>query len=293
MNINKKLMNKKSVSIFNKSLCKAITLLFCMFLFTNCASKKITGISYLDSSKALIESLPKLNVFKTRKSENNPVVIFIHGGYWTEGKKGTYGFLGRNFAKRDIVTVIPDYTLSPNGNYDTMAEEVATAIKWTVENIEKYNGNPNQIFLMGHSAGGHLIALVSTNPKYLENTDVIKGIVLNDAAGLDMNSYLEKYPPKKEHNYDVTWTKNPKNWKDASPIYFLSEKTPPILMMTGTKTYPSILTQNNVFVEKLNVYQPNVKIDYQTKKHIPMMSQFFFSWNGNYKKIVKFITKNK
>ena len=272
---------------------KILILLSSTLLLTSCASKKISNISYLKSSKALVESFPELNVFKTRKSKNNPVVIFIHGGYWEEGNKNIYGFLGRNFAKKGIVTVIPNYTLSPDGSYDTMAKEVAAAIKWTYENIEKYNGNPDQIFLMGHSAGGHLIALVGTNPKYLENTNLIKGVILNDAAGLDMNSFLEKYPPTKNRNYDVTWTKNPENWKDASPIYFLSEKTPPIFMITGTKTYPSIISQNKDFVEKLNIFQPSVKINYQSKKHIPMMSQFIFPWNKNYKEIIKFIDIHK
>ena len=272
---------------------KILILLSSTLLLTACASKKISNISYLKSSKALVESFPELNIFKTRKSKNNPVVIFIHGGSWNEGNKKIYGFLGRNFAKKGIVTVIPNYTLSPDGSYDTMAKEVAAAIKWTYENIEKYNGNPDQIFLMGHSAGGHLIALVGTNPKYLENTNLIKGIILNDAAGLDMNSFLEKYPPTKNRNYDVTWTKNPENWKDASPIYFLSEKTPPIFMITGTKTYPSIISQNKDFVEKLNTYQPSVKINYQSKKHIPMMSQFIFPWNKNYKQIIKFIDIHK
>ena len=272
---------------------KILILFSSTLLLTACASKKISNISYLKSSKALVESFPELNVFKTRKSKNNPVVIFIHGGSWNEGNKKIYGFLGRNFAKKGIVTVIPNYTLSPDGSYDTMAKEVAAAIKWTYENIEKYNGNPDQIFLMGHSAGGHLIALVGTNPKYLENTNLIKGIILNDAAGLDMNSFLEKYPPTKNRNYDVTWTKNPEKWKDASPIYFLSEKTPPIFMITGTKTYPSIISQNKDFVEKLNTYQPSVKINYQSKKHIPMMSQFIFPWNKNYKQIIKFIDIHK
>jgi len=49
-----------------------------------------------------------------------------------------------------------------------MATEIAKAVEWTVENIKNYRGDPEQIFLMGHSAGGHLIALISTNPKYLE-----------------------------------------------------------------------------------------------------------------------------
>ncbi|TXD47720.1 alpha/beta hydrolase [Polaribacter sp. IC073] len=286
-------MNKLIASIYINKFFKTITVVFCAFSLCSCASKKISDISYLKESKALVASFPKLNVYQTRKSKDNPVVIFIHGGYWNEGRKGIYGFLGRNFAKKDVVTIIPNYTLSPNGNYNTMAKEVAAAIKWTHENIEKYNGNPDQIFLMGHSAGGHLIALVGTNPKYLEDRDIVKGIILNDAAGLDMYSYLKKYPPTKNHNYDVTWTGKEENWKDASPIYFVSEKTPPIFMITGTKTFPSIISQNKGFLEKLNKFQPNVKINFQSKKHIPMMRQFFWPWNKNYKEILEFIDIHK
>ena len=64
-------------------------------------------------------------------------------------------------------------------------------------------------------------------------------------------------------------------------------------MITGSKTYPSILSQNKDFVKKLNEFQPSVKIMYQDKKHIPMMSQFIFSWNDNYKNIIDFIELNK
>jgi arylformamidase len=286
-------MNKSLETKGTPVFFRTLTLLFCIFLVSSCASKKISNISYLKKSEALITSFPELNVFQTQTSEKSPVVIFIHGGYWTSGNKDIYGFLGRNFGKKKIVTVIPNYTLSPNGNYDTMAKEVAAAIQWTSDNIEKYNGNPDQIFLMGHSAGGHLIALVGTNPKYLKNTDMIKGIILNDAAGLDMNSYLKKYPPTKKHNYDVTWTKNQDNWKDASPIYSLSKKAPPFLMFTGIKTYPSIISQNKAFVQKLKTFQPNVKINFLNKKHVPMMRQFLFPWNKNYKEIIKFIEANK
>ncbi|MFT4535860.1 MAG: arylformamidase [Saprospiraceae bacterium] len=224
------------------SIYKIVTLFLCTFLLASCATKKSGGISYLKSSKAFVESFPELDVYQPRKSKINPVVIFIHGGYWETGSKGLYRVFGRNLAKKGVVTVIPNYTHSPDGNYETMAEEVAAAIRWTHDNIENFNGNPKQIFLMGHSAGGHLIALVGTNPKFLENTDVIKGIILNDAAGLDMYSYLKQYPPTEDHHYDVTWTKDEANWKDASPIYSLSENAPPFFIYVGTKSYPSIIS---------------------------------------------------
>jgi arylformamidase len=127
----------------------------------------------------------------------------------------------------------------------------------------------------------------------LENTDIIKGIILNDAAGLDMYSYLQENPPTKNHNYDVTWTDDPDNWKDASPIYFLSENVPSMLLYVGTKTYPSIISSNKDFVEKIKKYQPEAEINFLNKKHVPMMSQFLFSWNNRYKEIISFIQNHK
>ena len=139
----------------------------------------------------------------------------------------------------------------------------------------------------------YLIDLVGTNQKYLQKKDLIKGIVLNDAAGLDMYSFLKEYPPSDFHNYKVTWTEQEENWKDASPIYFLSEKVPPLLIYVGTKTHPSIISSNEDFVKAIKEYQPAAEIKFLPKKHVPMMSQFIYPWNKHYKEIIEFIATNK
>lgn len=272
---------------------KIFIVLLGVSILASCATNKSGGIAYEKALSPTGNGSKKLDVYEPCKPKGNPVVIFIHGGYWESGSKGLYRIFGRNLARKDLVTVIPNYTLSPDGNYDEMANDVAAAILWTYENIEAYNGNPDQIFLMGHSAGGHLISLVSTNPKYLESTTIIKGIILNDSAGLDMYTYLKQNPPTEDHNYDVTWTKEEANWKDASPIYFLSEDTPPFLIYVGEKSYPSIISQNQDFVQILNRYQPGVEINYLKKKHVAMMSQFFWPWNKNFDKILSFIDTHK
>ena len=263
-----------------------------LIVFSSCASRKFKDVPYFVNTQT--QDALKLNVFQPRdkKVTKLPVVIFVHGGYWAEGNKNMYGFLGRNFSKNDVVTVIPSYTLSPNANYDDMATEIAKAVEWTVDHIKAYNGDPEQIYLMGHSAGGHLIALISTNPKYLENKDLIKGVILNDAAGLDMYTYLQKYPPTKEYHFITTWTTKPEEWNKASPIYFIDKTTPPFLIYVGKKTYVSIKNQNAKFIEKLNVFQPDVTSINLNKKHVPMMKQYFFPWTKRYHEIVNFI-KNK
>jgi arylformamidase len=274
---------------------KKVTLLLIssIMLLTSCASKKYKNVAYLkDTSNK--EEEPTLNIFVPRDSKftNNQVIIFVHGGNWNSGDKKLYGFIGRTFAKKGITTVIAGYTLSPKANYDTMAKEIAAAVNWTKNNISNYNGNPDEIFLTGHSAGGHLIALIATNPKYLENKNSIKGIILNDAAGLDMKHYLEENPPTNEDDYLATWSNTPKEWEAASPIYFLDKETPKMMIYLGSKTYESIKVGNERFLKKLHQYQPNVEPIILNKKHIPMVLQYIFPWSKRYKEITAFM-KNK
>ena len=270
-----------------------LTLLGLTF-FTGCSSKKIKDKSFLTAAVVDSAILPKLNIFEpTNKSVSAPVLIFIHGGNWNSGNKDTYNLLGRNFARKGVVTVIPDYTLSPKANYDDMAKEVAAVIKWVQANIKSYHGDVNQIYVTGHSAGGHLAALAVMNPKYGIDEKSIAGIILNDAAGLDMNNYLEQYPPTTKDDYLATWTADPAKWKDASPIYFLNKNTPPFLIYVGDKTYPSITVANDRFLKALKPFQPSVELIHIDKKHVPMVTQYFWPYSDRFQETIDFIRKNK
>lgn len=269
---------------------KILFLAVSFVLFTGCKAKKYSDVSYLPKNEFKSET-PKLNIFTPRKTDTTalPVLIFVHGGNWNSGNKETYGFFGRNFAKKGVICVIPDYTLSPKTDYETMTEQIAASIKWTQENIAKYHGDPHKIFLTGHSAGGHLIALAVTNPKYKVAPEEISGMILNDAAGLDMYSYLQKNPPTATDDYLATWSADPEKWKEASPIYYVDEKTPPMMIYMGKKSYPSIITGNQHFLKALHAYQPNVKPIKLNKKHIPMILQYFWPWSKRYSEIIGFI----
>lgn len=265
-----------------------------LIILSSCASKKYKNIAYLAENNSSKEK-PTLTIFSPRNSkhQNNSVLVFVHGGNWNSGDKKLYGFFGRNFAKKGVTTVIVGYTLSPNADYNDMANQVAQAVNWTNENISKYKGNPNEIFLTGHSAGGHLVALVGTNPKYLKDKSIVKGIILNDAAGLDMKHYLEEFPPTDQDNYLATWSNNRDKWEDASPIYFLDKNTPPFMIYTGSKTYESIKISNERFLKELHKFQPNVVPTVLNKKHVPMITQYLFPWNNRFDEIIDFMKKNK
>ncbi len=270
--------------------------LLALFL-TSCATQKIKNITYLPQELQVENTNPKMDIYipKEKPTELMPVIIFIHGGNWNHGTKNTYGFYGRDLAKRNIVAVIPTYTLSPKVTYDTQAEQVAAAIQWTKDNIKDYGGDPNQIFMNGHSAGGELSALSVMNPKYNVDQSEISGIILNDAAGLDMYWQNTANPPKVGgfYNYGSTFTMEPENWKDASPIYFISEENPPFLMFSGERSIKAIVKTNDDFVQKLREVQPGINYIKLNKSHFPMMLQFIFGGAKQYRTMEQFIAKQR
>ena len=265
-----------------------ILIILLVSFLASCSSTKFKDVIYL-SKKDTLER--KLNIFIPKKTSKElmPVLIFVHGGKWNSGNKNWYGFIGRNFAKNGVITIIPSYTLSPNANYEQMTEEIAKVILWTKQNIQKYHGDSTKIFVTGHSAGAHLVALATMNPKYSIPVGTVSGIILNDAAGLDMKYYLENYPPTQENDYLTTWTNSPTEWRNASPIYFLNQQTPPFLIYVGKKTYPSIKVANDRFLNELKKFQREVEPIYLNKKHIPMVLQYFWPWSNRFDEIIDFM----
>lgn len=266
-----------------------------LFVFLcSCRTHSHKNIIYNESPQNSDLSKQELNVFAPAKSsDSRPVLIFIHGGKWNSGNKEMYNFLGRRFARKNVVTVIIDYPLSPEVTYREMAKATAQAVKWTKGNIDKYGGDPDKIFISGHSAGGHLAALVSMDKQYLqvsESQAFIKGCILIDAGGLDMYGYLKKQQFEEGHTYLETFTNDPQTWQQASPLYQLQPAMPPMLIYMGEKTYPSIISSHQRFMEGLQEYRedPNYYV-LKGKKHIPMITQFFWSWNPLYDEIIEFM----
>ena len=266
-----------------------------MLTLSGCSFKRITkskNIVYQKADKTSTEQ--QLNVFAPKKhSEPKNVLIFVHGGNWNSGKKSQYNIIGGHWAKKDVVTVIIDYPLSPAADYAAMAISVAKSVKWVKENISQYGGDPDKIFLSGHSAGGHLAALLATDEHYFKNIGLEKplaGLILIDAAGLDMHGYLTEEKFEKGNTYLNTFSNDPKTWKEATPLYHLHHNMPPMLIYRGGKTYPSILKSNEKFIAALQPYAPGTPYHIQkSKKHIPMITQFFNPWNARYGEILEFM----
>jgi acetyl esterase/lipase len=106
-----------------------------------------------------------------------PVVVFIYGGSWESGDKEGYGFVGRSLAQAGYVTVVIDYRLVPKHIYPDFVNDSVSAISWVYQNIAKYGGNPNEMFVMGHSAGAFNAVAAVDDERYWRNGHVPNGAI--------------------------------------------------------------------------------------------------------------------
>jgi arylformamidase len=102
-----------------------------------------------------------LDIFTTDVSQA-PVLVFIHGGWWRSLDKSDHSFLGSVFTHEGALLVVPNYELAPKASLERMALQVAQSLVWVWRHIAEYGGDPNRIVLAGHSAGGHLAAMMSS-----------------------------------------------------------------------------------------------------------------------------------
>src|SRR5205085_10633222 len=123
------------------------------------------------------EAKHKLDIYVPKEKTNAPVFFFVHGGAWVSGDRAQYPPLGNRYASEGIITVVPSYRLGPKNKFPAQIEDVAAAFAWTVRHIGEFGGDTNRIFIGGHSAGGHLSALLMMNPKWLKDVGVAPEVI--------------------------------------------------------------------------------------------------------------------
>jgi acetyl esterase/lipase len=115
------------------------------------------------------EPRQKLDVYRPKNgsSGHDPVVLFFYGGSWKYGDRGQYRFLADALTAEGFVVVIPDYRLYPTVTFPAFMQDAAKALRWTAANIRSFGGDPSQLYVMGHSAGGHIAALLTLDPRFM------------------------------------------------------------------------------------------------------------------------------
>lgn len=110
----------------------------------------------------------RLDIYTPRDAPDaRPVVVFFYGGNWRSGNRANYLFLAEALTSRGFVVVVPDYRLHPEVAFPAFVEDAAAAVAWTARHAGEFGGDPQRLFVMGHSAGAHLAAMVSLDGRFL------------------------------------------------------------------------------------------------------------------------------
>jgi acetyl esterase/lipase len=169
-----------------------------------------------------------LDVYAPRDAHNAPVVVFFYGGSWQMGDKDLYAFVGHALAARGVIAVIPDYRVYPEVKFPDFLKDGAAAVRWARDNAGRFGGDPARLFVMGHSAGGHIAAMLALDRQYLVGQGLDPA---TDIAGLIGVSGPYDFLPLQSENLIALFGGN--NRPESQPINFVTPKAPPALLITG------------------------------------------------------------
>jgi acetyl esterase/lipase len=171
----------------------------------------------------------RLDVYAPAGARGAPVVVSIHGGALREGDKSKEAFVGQLLAQAGFVAVVISYRLTPDVSHPAHVEDAAHAVAWTRTHAAEYGGDPRKLFVIGHSAGAYLAALLALDPKYLAAYQMAP----KDLAGIVPVSaffYVDRTGVAPDRPKDV-WGTDPAIWKAASPAAYVRKDVPPMLLL--------------------------------------------------------------
>lgn len=188
-----------------------------------------------------------------------PLVVFIHGGGWRIGDKQN-GAAGREkaafFNAQGFAYASVNYRLSPDVMHPAHVQDVAAALAWLADHAVAEGADPARIFVMGHSAGAHLAALVATDARRLgafgKSPSMLKGVILLDGAGYDVAREAAATIARGGFlgaMYADAFGADPAGWADASPVRFVTRGAPPFLIVRTDR--PDAVTQTALLRDAL------------------------------------------
>ena len=156
-----------------------------------------------------------------------PIVIFFYGGNWQSGERADYRFVGQAFASRGYVAVVPDYSLFPPARFPEFLRDAAAAVAWTRARYRGPVGVRRPIFLVGHSAGAYIAAMLTLDERWLAEADASGSV--SGAVGL-AGPY--DFLPLRDRALMQIF--GPEEGRPATqPINYVDGDEPPLLLITG------------------------------------------------------------
>jgi len=185
----------------------------------------------------------KLDLYLPAGAKDFPTLLWFHGGGLQAGSKADpmTVSIARWFAGQGVAVALPNYRLSPQAKYPSYLDDAAASVVWLHEHIAEHGGDPAQIFVSGHSAGGYLTAMVGLEGSYLGryglSTEVIAGLI--PVSGQMVTHSTVRQERGIPRTRPVT--------DQAAPLYHVRANAPPTLCICGGEDLPARAEENRLF----------------------------------------------
>lgn len=242
--------------------------------------------------------LTQLDIYVPAGKGPFPVVVFIHGGSWSFGDKRFVDTKPRVFNEAGYVFVSINYRLSPAVLHPAHALDCGAAVCWVHQHIAEYNGDPNRVFLLGHSAGAHLAALISTDETYVESAGcalkAIRGTIVLDGAGYDIPKMVTSGELFAESRYEKAFGEDERTWTQASPVTHIArgKDIPPFLIVHAGKRVASRWQAQRLAAALKEAGVDAVVFNEPSKNHITINSSIGDDGDKTTKTILEFLEKH-
>ena len=198
------------------------------------------------------DNAQRFDVYIPNNVKNAPVILMVHGGAWRLGDKAINRVVenkANRWLPKGIIFVSINYRMLPKADPLTQANDVALALAKAQTLAPSWGGDPNRFVIMGHSAGAHLVALISANPNIAKQQGAQPwlGSIMLDSAAYD----IEQTMASKHYSfYDNAFGTDNAFWKSTSPSHQLTQKTLPMLAVCSSKRKDQPCIQAATFIEK-------------------------------------------
>jgi acetyl esterase/lipase len=202
----------------------------------------------------------KLDVYVPKKmAAETKVVIFFYGGSWREGSKKDYRFVAQALTSKGFIVVLPDYRVYPAVIFPGFVKDGAKAVRWVRDNISDYGGDTNRLYLMGHSAGSHIAALLTLDAEYLRGVGLDRNVIRATAT---LSGPYDFTPNPWDRAVFGMATNSTVIDPKIEPITFVDGKEPPMLLVQGLQD--KIVAPSNAENLSARIRQMGGQVEYIT-----------------------------